>query len=141
MPDCRIEALSERGRCAGEKLVRRFAGPKQAGIDLTWENHRWVRYRSALGQLQHLAITFRRALCGLPIKGDDLFPVAGDKTYQALIEGEAPHGYSITELEAAAAAGVTAAILSAAGEDSPPPVDLTTHAPRPAAELRARPKV
>jgi predicted acylesterase/phospholipase RssA len=40
-----IESLSERGRCAGELLHRRFSVPPIEPTRLTWDNQRWVRYR------------------------------------------------------------------------------------------------
>lgn len=49
MPAERITALSERGACAGKRLVAHFnpKGPNSPEINTTWRNHRWVRYRTA----------------------------------------------------------------------------------------------
>ena len=44
-----VLALSERGRAAGEKLVARFTDADDS--PLTWDNHRWVRFRSAMSLL------------------------------------------------------------------------------------------
>jgi hypothetical protein len=44
-----VLALTERGRAAGEELVARFTGASDS--PLTWDNHRWVRFRSAMSLL------------------------------------------------------------------------------------------
>jgi predicted acylesterase/phospholipase RssA len=48
MPPEVIEALTRRGQEAAKKLVERFA--ETAGTDpgMSWDSHRWVRYRTAL---------------------------------------------------------------------------------------------
>lgn len=61
MPTCRISALAERGRIAGARLARRFSLDPAPGERLTWDNHRWVRYRTTMALLQDLAYQFRRA--------------------------------------------------------------------------------
>jgi hypothetical protein len=52
MPPAVLNALSERGRCAGEVLVRCYTTPPDNKRKTSWENHRWVRLRSALGLLE-----------------------------------------------------------------------------------------
>jgi len=55
MPSDVVERLAKRGGAAGDKIVQRFIYDRPSG----WENHRWVRLRSLLGQLdpqlRHLA--------------------------------------------------------------------------------------
>jgi len=53
-----IEKFSARGAAAGEYLVNRFSGPSSTNPDddLSWENHRWVRYRSLMPLLENLLI-------------------------------------------------------------------------------------
>jgi hypothetical protein len=70
MPPDLIEALGERGACAGQLLAARFA-PTPTGdealtdpktgqpVVLTWDNHRWVRYRSFMAALELVARRFR----------------------------------------------------------------------------------
>src|SRR5262249_23722064 len=59
-----VEAVGERGNCAGELLTARFApnpglDPKtKKPIRLTWDNHRWVRYRSFIAALELAARRF-----------------------------------------------------------------------------------
>ena len=70
MPPKIIEALGERGERAGELLAGRFAptptgnevliDPKTgAPVVLTWDNHRWVRYRSFMAAVELVARRFR----------------------------------------------------------------------------------
>jgi predicted acylesterase/phospholipase RssA len=49
-----IERLVERGRCAGAELRDRFDGAPQAGVDVGWPNHRWLRYRNAMNVIQQM---------------------------------------------------------------------------------------
>src|SRR5262249_33908040 len=64
MPPEIVEAVGERGNCAGELLTARFApnpglDPKtKKPIRLTWDNHRWVRYRSFIAALELAARRF-----------------------------------------------------------------------------------
>jgi hypothetical protein len=80
MPPERILEFSERGRQAGLWLVRRFSGTRSANRDdhLSWDNHRWVRYRSFTALLD---TTFERLLRGY---GFDAAPSTRD--YPSLIE-------------------------------------------------------
>jgi hypothetical protein len=70
MPPKIIEALGERGERAGELLAGRFAptptgnevlaDPKTgAPVVLTWDNHRWVPYRSFMAAVELVARRFR----------------------------------------------------------------------------------
>ena len=67
MPPEIITAVSVRGERAGELLAARFApdpgkDPKTGkDIELTWDNHRWVRYRSMMAALEVLARRLRAA--------------------------------------------------------------------------------
>ena len=75
MPAEIIAALGDRGECAGELLAARF-DPKP-GIDpktkthirLTWDNHRWVRYRSMMAAIEDLARRFQSRWGGPPQRG------------------------------------------------------------------------
>jgi hypothetical protein len=59
MPDRTIMSVSKRGEFAGELLTSRFAPQPGNDIELTWDNHRWVRYRSVMASLEVFARTFR----------------------------------------------------------------------------------
>ena len=54
MPPEVLAALSERGRCGGERLADWYTTPPADGRKTSWENHRWVRLRSSLGLLEEL---------------------------------------------------------------------------------------
>jgi hypothetical protein len=58
MPNEVIKRFSDRGQAAGEFLVNRFSGPVSTnpGDDLSWDNHRWLRYRSVMPLLENMVI-------------------------------------------------------------------------------------
>jgi hypothetical protein len=77
-----FDQLSERGRCAGEFLVKRFSTQPSGNVgdDLSWENHRWARYRSVMPLIEDLLIKF--------VKGYDWPPEPQpNRTYDDLIGG------------------------------------------------------
>jgi hypothetical protein len=65
MPSDVVKTVGERGECAGALLTARFAptpgdDPKtKKPIRLTWDNHRWVRFRSFMAALEDLASRLR----------------------------------------------------------------------------------
>jgi predicted acylesterase/phospholipase RssA len=70
MPKSIITSVGERGECAGALLAARFAPTPQGDEDLidpltgeraqlTWDNHRWVRYRAIMAAFEELARRFR----------------------------------------------------------------------------------
>ena len=88
-----IENLGERGKAAGDLLNARFSPnpgkDPQTGddIQLTWENHRWVRYRATMAALEDIARRFRQSWR----RSED--PTSPWDSYEQLIErkvGEAP---------------------------------------------------
>jgi predicted acylesterase/phospholipase RssA len=78
MPQTVITALTERGRCAGIKLVERFATPPASATALSWDNHRWVRYRSTLAALSELIQGVGTAYSAPPVQ-------PGDPSYADLV--------------------------------------------------------
>jgi hypothetical protein len=59
-----IKKLRDRGECVGELLTARFApnsGKRLQPMELTWDNHRWVRYRSMMAALEVLGRRFQAA--------------------------------------------------------------------------------
>lgn len=70
-----IEAVSRRGEAAGRLLAQRFQHPT-AEEELTWDNHRWVRYRSTMALLEELLAELQGALEA---------PEAGDRSFVELI--------------------------------------------------------
>lgn len=61
MPPCVLADLSERGRCAGARLVEFYTQPPNENRTVSWENHRWIRMRSALGLIQDGLVGASRA--------------------------------------------------------------------------------
>jgi predicted acylesterase/phospholipase RssA len=61
MPTDVLAKLSERGRCAGARLVEFYTSPPQGERVVSWENHRWVRMRSALGLMEETLASIARA--------------------------------------------------------------------------------
>jgi hypothetical protein len=55
-----IGALSERGRRAGTLLAERFGDTPPEDVELTWDNHRWVRYRASMAALERLLEAFHK---------------------------------------------------------------------------------
>ena len=58
MPSSTVMSLSERGRFAGVKLRERFTG--NDGSELSWNHHRWIRYRSVMALLERAFQSFKR---------------------------------------------------------------------------------
>jgi hypothetical protein len=140
MPRCRIEALAERGRCAAERLVERFTLPPDPGTVLTWDNHRWVRYRTTMNLLQENLRSFERAWRERPAPGFPYYPAPGETSYGRLLRkgrNGAP-SYSLGREHLFAEAGTGLLVLLArtwrAG-------DFGYQAPKPRPELRVRPKI
>jgi hypothetical protein len=87
MPEGRVAALAERGRAAAAELAHRFttrAGPDNV---LSWDNHRWVRYRSVMALLEDALAGLSAGLEYVPPDG-----AAGNRTVIQLI-ARAPDDY------------------------------------------------
>jgi hypothetical protein len=136
MPPEVIAALSERGRAAGARLCAIYAPPAAPSPDaLSWDNHRWVRYRSTLAVLAEFLEAFRAGVeC----------PEPGDRPLVELIRRGptdppnsyrwAPGGEQLRTAEEATARLVECARGLAAG------ADVADGAPRPAPLLRIVPR-
>jgi predicted acylesterase/phospholipase RssA len=78
-----IENFSERGRCAGEFLVNRLSHDPSTnpGDELSWSNHRWLRYRSLMPLLEQLVVGI--------VKGYEWPPEPADqRSYATLIAAD-----------------------------------------------------
>ncbi len=128
--------LSERGRHAGKLLLRRYVGPPEPGIDISWDNHRWVRYRSTMD-------IFAKAL--RKMRDGYRFHHPADRTYGELIlrkESEAPGGYRWKPPDRATPAfESTEAALGLVEQWEQLGIDFDQEAPRPAPELRVAPRI
>jgi hypothetical protein len=60
MPHSVVSSLSARGDAAAAKLADRFAGPEPGRAPAAgWDNHRWIRFRTATGGLEEWLTAFR----------------------------------------------------------------------------------
>ena len=128
-----IEALTERGRWAGKRLVERFAEEPADGAALSWPNHRWVRYRSSLASLAVMLREFARGY------GDDAEP-----TYPGLARRKsdaAPAGYRITGPQRRLALELSKGMATLAKhlDDAPDNARLDAGAPSPPVVARLTP--
>jgi predicted acylesterase/phospholipase RssA len=137
MEEDTIAHLAGRGAAAGRLLRGRFgqSRPEPPG-PLSWENHRWLRYRSTMDMLEGLA---RR----MPI-GWTWQPERGDRSYPQLLQAakdDAPGYRWATESQRVRAQALTADLLDLAERwDAAPDDDRPSReAPRPPPILRAYP--
>ena len=134
MPPHVIEALTLRGQAAGRKLVERFAETPGTDPGLSWDNHRWVRYRSALAALGELLEEFGAAWASTP---------EGERTYRELVEraeDEGPAGYRFdSEVQRQLSLVLTELLADAGGRSAAEPGRLRRGAPRPAPAARIVP--
>jgi len=131
MPGDTLDLLRERGQWAGIKLRDRFANPPQNPRDLSWDNHRWVRYRTAMAATEQF---LERLSAGY----NSVMP--GERTYPELInrqKGEAPTSYAFEGTEGARAQAATDALVTVWEQQSLP---FDDGAPSPRPEIRATPR-
>jgi predicted acylesterase/phospholipase RssA len=132
MPPEVIRALTLRGQAAGRALVERFAETPGTSTGLSWDNHRWVRYRSTLAalaaQLEEFASAWRA-------------PAPGDRSYAELVDRPddvGPAGYRLASDGQRALALALTQLLAEAGErsaESETPVDRGSPRPEPVARI------
>ena len=132
MPPDVIRALTLRGQAAGRALVERFAEKPGTSSGLSWDNHRWVRYRSTLTalatQLEELSGAWRSA-------------ADGDRSYAELVDRPddvGPAGYRFTSDGQRALALALTHLLAEVGEraeESETPVDRGSPRPEPVARI------
>jgi predicted acylesterase/phospholipase RssA len=126
MPPHVISALTRRGQAAGRALVERFAETPGTEAGLSWDNHRWVRYRSALAALAEQIELFGRAWRETPGEG---------RSYRELVDrGEdvGPAGYRLTSNAQRSLALSLTELLAEVGERSDEAETGVEHgAPRP----------
>jgi hypothetical protein len=139
MPACRITAMTKRGRIAGRRLARRFAVPAPEGEVLSWDNHRWVRYRTTMSLLQDTFGRFRRAWEGPGEAAETPCPPGRETSYEELVAAARPPSYPLGP-EQQFAIRETARLV-AMSTDWNNEGDFGERAPRPLPELRIRPRV
>ncbi|MGB6519243.1 MAG: hypothetical protein WBE79_12155, partial [Candidatus Cybelea sp.] len=132
--------LSERGQCAGALLTQRFTRPSPSAPPQTtnWENHRWVRFRTAAAMLERFVVDFTKKYSAEPANGDTAYRdmVGRDPT-------AAPFSYEFGSLEQHDFAVAQSAALVSIGTawDTAGTFDFVNGAPGPAPELQVRPRI
>jgi hypothetical protein len=138
MPAPVLAALTARGREAARRLVSRFARPPQNPADLSWDSHRWTRYRSSLTAIAQLVDQFKTVYEAAP-------EVSGDRTYAALVArapGDPPRAYPFERAgQRTLAEAVTASVIAAAEvSEAAAPEDVAEGAPQPQPVARIVPR-
>lgn len=131
MPKEVLDALSGYGTLAGRKLIDRFLEGTDDGKPtvMTWDNHRWIRYRSTMALLETFLADFAYSV---------EHPEPGDKNFFELIARETgvpPASYPLNEQQRSEAADTTRSFMAAGQQDQ----GLSAGAPKPTPALRVRP--
>jgi hypothetical protein len=130
-----VTTVSSRGRDAAQQLLDHFAHPNEK-VSLTWDNHRWIRFRSLLAQLDNLLTRFYNGYGRSE---------PGERNYQELLDrrkDQLPASYRVTEQQRRLIADMVgrlvnvASILEGVSSEQRP----TSKAPRPAPALRVLPR-
>jgi predicted acylesterase/phospholipase RssA len=134
MPRHRVERIASYGERAADKLIERFIYGADGGkpTPMTWDNQRWIRYRSTMAVLEDFLSAFQRAL-------DETQP--GDRSYRELIArppGAPPASYPFTAAQQTYAESITARLHDLGRESAAR--ELSQGAPRPTPALRVRPQ-
>ncbi|MEA2689930.1 MAG: hypothetical protein QOD51_2537, partial [Candidatus Eremiobacteraeota bacterium] len=137
MPPAVLARLRDRGSAAGALIAKHFEEPSllpPGDATMNWENHRWLRYRSAMGSLKAYLAKFAKGY------GD---PESPDVTYAKLIEatdGTPVHTYALPAGTQTAVAAVTAN-AAALGTALDAVAALDDRLPRPSPNLVVRPSL
>jgi hypothetical protein len=65
MPPEVLARLTDRGAGAADKLIASFAGEQSHTPGSGWENHRWIRFRTATSGLEEWLAAFREAYASM----------------------------------------------------------------------------
>lgn len=130
-----IDALSTRGALAGEMLRKRFTG-QDAASELSWDSHRWTRYRTMMSLLEKMMSDLRRAY---------RYTRPGEAPYPELIQpaaGESPKGYPMSKKQRSFARTGTEQLIAAIdGWEAQGQTYRDEKIPSPEPDLRVRPNV
>jgi hypothetical protein len=132
MPPRVVERLTLRGQAAGRALVERFDETPGTDAGLSWDNHRWVRYRSTLAALAEQLEHFGWAWRSTP---------ENERSYRQLVDRGnevGPAGYRFASDIQRALAVSLSELLAEAGkrsEDAETPIDHGSPRPEPVARV------
>jgi len=137
MPRELIEALGARGELTGAEFVRRFATDQEPLMN--WDNHRWIRLRSLLANLESLASRMEVALAYAAVKSPS-------QSYEHWLKttpvGSGPRYPFVTDDQRNLALEMIRRIRDLAQTElEHARTPLETKAPRPRPELRPRPRI
>jgi hypothetical protein len=135
MPPDIVESVSKRGQLAGELLLSHFADPAP-GITLTWDNHRWIRFRSFIGRFEAWMMEFQQAFS---------HPEPAEQSYEDLLQrpGSAPpDSYRLNNRQRKHLNDWLTLVLNVAeqAEAAPPDQRATQGEPKPTPVLRLLPR-
>ncbi|HTR74381.1 MAG TPA: patatin-like phospholipase family protein [Solirubrobacterales bacterium] len=131
MDKAEIEVLVERGEDAAQRLISAYR-PGNADPGVSWDNHRWVRFRSSIAVLERMNRLFAEGFGKPP-----LFP-AEERTYDQLVD--APPSYRLKPWERDLAKKEIAAICSMPKAREGSRDSMADGQPRPAPVGRITPK-
>jgi predicted acylesterase/phospholipase RssA len=130
-----LTRLTGRGQEAGRLLTGRFGPVHDPSDPLTWDNHRWVRYRTLMSALVELLERFRLAW---------LSQIPGERGYPELnsrASDQPPPSYRWANLQDEATALAASEALAAVAEMlAGDPESLSGNTPRPRAQERIVPR-
>jgi predicted acylesterase/phospholipase RssA len=133
MPEDVVKSLGGYGQQAAGKLIDHFCNGLDSGQEtpMTWNNHRWIRYRTTMALLEAFLAKFTQSID---------HPESGDSTYFELVrrgEGDPPISYPL-DVEQRPRAGELTQELKDLGNEM---LDGTMQrgAPQPTPALRIRP--
>ncbi len=129
-----VHEIAGYGECAAERLADRFLRGTDKGepTAMTWDNQRWVRYRSTMSVLRGFLSRFATGMKG---------PEPGERSYEELIVREGntlPASYRFDEEQREGARDITRGLADLGQEMGD--CDLSKGAPRPEPALRVRPQ-
>ena len=123
------------GLKAADLLLSHFLRPTES-VTLTWDNHRWIRFRSALARLEELLQQFQLGLSE---------PEPGELSYMQLLDrgpDEPPHSYHVTQHQHEFIQQWMTQLLAAAHASAAPESSRPSHRqPRPTPLLRVSPRI
>ncbi len=134
MPDAVVQEVAGYGREAADRLANRFLRGLDNGesTPMTWDNQRWIRYRSTMEVVKDFLSRFAFSLKN---------PEPGDRSYAELVRrdvDEAPSSYRFAEAERECAGDITRELADLGQEMGD--CDFSRIAPRPKPGLRVRPQ-
>jgi hypothetical protein len=129
-----IVALSERGATAGRMLRERYSSSPPEGTVLDWDNHRWVRLRTFLGQLEEQVAVLSQNL-------DYEEEESARVPYRALLEEDRQPSYRVRGKQLALLRDELARLGGLVDARNASGTSTNERSPRPTPELKIRPRL